>query len=84
MKNISLKQKGHLLTITVDLSKEFGDSRSGKTNLIATTAGNVRLPGFEDDGVFLGLTLFQWKDNEPIKNRFKKDPIKRVRVKLKE
>ena len=33
--------RGHRLTITVDLSKEFGPSASGKTIIIASTEGSV-------------------------------------------
>lgn len=80
MKNVSIKQEGKLLKITIDLSKNFGPSQSGKTDIIATTSGNRQLMGFEDQGVFLGLTLYQWNDNIPLfellEHRIKK--IKRV------
>jgi hypothetical protein len=39
MKNVRMTVEGHKLTITVDLSKEFGPSASGKTILIASTEG---------------------------------------------
>jgi hypothetical protein len=45
MKNVELKVEGNILTITVDLTKEFGPSASGKTTVIATTEGNVTLAG---------------------------------------
>lgn len=41
MKNISVKTNGNKLTITIDLSKSFGESKSGKTEIVATTGGNV-------------------------------------------
>jgi hypothetical protein len=36
-----MKVEGNILTIRVDLSKEFGPSSSGKTIIIASTEGNV-------------------------------------------
>ena len=43
MRNVKTSEKGSTLTITVDLSKDFGKSKSGKTNIVATTSGAVRL-----------------------------------------
>ena len=45
MKNIDMQVAGNTLTITVDLSKNLGPSKSGKTTIIATTAGNISIPG---------------------------------------
>jgi len=59
MKNIELKVSGNILTITVDLAKEFGPSSSGKTIMIATTEGNVPIPGAEDKKV--GLNIYRKK-----------------------
>ena len=36
---------GNILTVKVDLSKEFGPSASGKTIIIASTEGNVPIEG---------------------------------------
>ncbi len=44
MKNCDIKVEGDILTITVDLSKEFGKSSSGKSIIIGTTEGNFPLP----------------------------------------
>jgi len=44
MKNVEMTVVGNLLTIKVDLSKEFGPSASGKTIIIASTEGNVTIP----------------------------------------
>jgi hypothetical protein len=44
MKNVEMSVNGNILTITVDLTKEFGPSSSGKTIIIASTEGNYRLP----------------------------------------
>lgn len=43
MKNVKTTEKGNVLTIQVDLSKDLGPSKSGKTHIVATTAGAVRL-----------------------------------------
>ena len=48
MKNVEMKVDGQKLIITVDLTKEFGKSSSGKTTIVATTAGNVSVPGHDD------------------------------------
>ena len=45
MKNVEMKIEGNILTIQVDLTKEFGPSSSGKTIIIASTEGNVSIPG---------------------------------------
>jgi hypothetical protein len=58
MKNVELKVEGTTLTITVDLSKDFGPSSSGKTTIIATTEGNVSLPGREEK---IGLNIYKKK-----------------------
>lgn len=40
MKNVDMQVKGNILTINVDLSKDFGRSKSGKSIVIASTEGN--------------------------------------------
>ncbi|MGD9852699.1 MAG: hypothetical protein AB7T38_15685 [Nitrospirales bacterium] len=58
MKNVDLKIEGMILTIKVDLSKDFGPSSSGKTTIIATTEGNVSVPGREEK---IGLNIYKKK-----------------------
>lgn len=58
MKNVELSVEGTMLTITVDLSKEFGPSASGKTTIIASTEGNVTIPGREEK---VGLNVYRRK-----------------------
>lgn len=58
MKNVEFSVKGNILTITVDLSKEFGPSSSGKTIIIASTEGNASLP---DRAEVVGLNVYQRK-----------------------
>lgn len=58
MKNVEFQVDGSLLTIKVDLSKEFGPSSSGKTIIIATTEGNISIPGREEK---IGLNIYKKK-----------------------
>ena len=43
MKNVDMTVDGNILTIEVDLSKEFGPSSSAKTIIIASTESNVSI-----------------------------------------
>lgn len=43
MRNVKTSEKGSVLTLVIDLSKDLGPSKSGKTQIIATTGGAVRL-----------------------------------------
>jgi len=57
MKNCEMKLDGNILTITVDVSKEFGTSSSGKSIIISSTEGNVSIPG--KDEVKIGLNVYR-------------------------
>ena len=59
MKNVEMSLEGNILTIKVDLTKEFGPSASGKTIIIASTEGNGPIPGRED--VKVGLNVYHKK-----------------------
>ncbi len=59
MKNIEMAVDGDILTIKVDLSKEFGLSSSGKTIIIASTEGNQSVPG--NEGIKIGLNVYKKK-----------------------
>lgn len=56
MKNVEMKVEGNVLTITVDLSQNFGKSSSGKSIIIASTEGNVTVPGREEK---IGLNIYR-------------------------
>ncbi|HXC67011.1 MAG TPA: hypothetical protein VN638_06280 [Nitrospiraceae bacterium] len=58
MKNVEMSVVGNLLTIKVDLSKEFGPSASGKTLIIASTEGNVTIPERAEK---VGLNVYKKK-----------------------
>jgi len=57
MKNVDMKLSGNILTITVDISKEYGLSTSKKSMIIASTEGNVSVPEKED--VKIGLNIYK-------------------------
>lgn len=57
MKNCEMKLNGNILTITVDLSKEFGISSSGKSIIIGSTEGNVSIPEKED--IKIGVNVYR-------------------------
>jgi hypothetical protein len=57
MQNVEFQVQGNVLVITVDLTQEVGVSSSGKSVIIASTGGNVSVPGFED--VKVGLNVYR-------------------------
>jgi hypothetical protein len=59
MKNVEMAVDNNILTIKVDLTKEYGPSSSGKTIIIATTEENVVIPGYDDKKV--GLDVYRKK-----------------------
>ncbi len=56
MKNVQMIIEGNILTIKVDLSKEFGPSSSGKTIIVASTEGSVSIPDREEK---VGLNVYR-------------------------
>ena len=59
MKNVEMSLEENILTIKVDLSKDFGPSASGKTIIIASAEGIVVIPGHEEAKV--GLNFYRKK-----------------------
>ena len=57
MKNCEMKLNGNILTITVDISKDFGVSSSGKSIIIGSTEGNVSIPEKED--IKIGVNVYR-------------------------
>jgi len=55
MYNVTTKLTGKVLTITVDTGKVLGPSASGKSEIIASTQGNMVLEG----GLRLGLNVYK-------------------------
>jgi hypothetical protein len=58
MKNVEMSVAGNILTIKVDLAKEFGPSSSGKTIIVASTEGNVSIENREEK---VGLNVYRKK-----------------------
>jgi hypothetical protein len=58
MKNVEMTIEGNILTIKVDLTREFGPSSSGKTIIIASTEGNVSVPERDEK---VGLNVYRKK-----------------------
>lgn len=59
MKNVDMHVEANILTIRVDLGKEFGESKSKKSITIASTEGNVAVPGHEE--IKIGLNIYRKK-----------------------
>ncbi len=57
MKNVEVFVEGDKLTIVVDLKQEFGLSSSGKSITIASTEGNISVPGREE--IKVGLNVYK-------------------------
>ncbi len=57
MQNVEFQVEGNSLLIIVDLSQELGESASGKSVIIASTGGNVSVPGSED--IKVGLNVYR-------------------------
>ena len=56
MQNVTMKQQGDIPTITIDTSKRNGLSGSGKSEVIASTGGNVPVPG--NEGIRIGVNCY--------------------------
>ena len=59
LKNIEMSVEGNKLIIMVDLDQEFGLSSSGKSITVASTEGNVSVPGHEE--IKIGLNIYRPK-----------------------
>ena len=50
--------QGNILTMKVDISKDFGLSTSGKNTIIASTEGNIVVPARDEK---IGLNVYRKK-----------------------
>ena len=55
-KNVEFKVEGKKLTLVIDLESEQGLSGSGKSTIVATSSGNVQVPGTD---VTLGINAYR-------------------------
>ena len=61
MKNVSMTiNESGILTISVDLSKEYGPSKSGKNTIISSSEGNISAPEPYSD-VKVGINIYKTK-----------------------
>ena len=58
MKNVEMNVEGNILTITIDLTQDFGKSTSGKTTIVASTGGNQALPS-PNEHIKVGLNVYK-------------------------
>lgn len=56
MQNVKLDVQGKLLVITIDMTAGGEKSKSGKSTVIASTKGNVTVPGTD---LKLGLNFYR-------------------------
>lgn len=54
----TIDEKG-IMTMTVDLNLDLGESASGKSKIVATSEGNQRIEGGE--GAIIGLNVYRKK-----------------------
>jgi hypothetical protein len=57
MRNVVMSREGDVLVVKVGLAKTFGPSRSGKTTVVASTEGNIAVPG--DNAIKVGLNVYR-------------------------
>ena len=62
MDNVGMKVVKNKLVIIIDLNKDHGPSKSGKTIGIASTRGNKEIEGHK--GVFIGLNVYKYKEDK--------------------
>jgi hypothetical protein len=60
MQNVEWKIEGDKLIIDIDLTKEFGPSKSGKTITIASTRGNQQV---ESTDAIIGLNVYKYPES---------------------
>lgn len=58
MQNIQTKIEGDKLIIVIDLKAPSHPSKSGKTMIVASTGGNVLIPGTD---LTVGLNAYRYK-----------------------
>ncbi len=59
MQNVKWEVKDNKLIIEIDLTLEFGGSKSGKTITIASTKGNQKIEG---TNAIIGLNVYKYPE----------------------
>jgi len=57
MQNVVAEVQGSVLILKVDLTKDLGPSKSGRTTVVATSRGNQQVGG--KPGVYFGLNVYR-------------------------
>ena len=57
MENVKTKVEKNILTITVDMSKDFGPSKSGKTNIVASTGGFAKVADVNGKAISISMNV---------------------------
>jgi hypothetical protein len=60
MQNVEWQIKDNKLIIEIDLTKDFGPSKSGKTITIASTRGNQKVEGTD---AIIGLNVYKYPES---------------------
>ncbi len=60
MQNVKWEVKSDKLIIEIDLTMEFGPSKSGKTITIASTRGNQKIEGTD---AVIGLNVYKYPED---------------------
>ena len=60
MQNVEWEIKDNKLIIEIDLTKDFGPSKSGKTITIASTRGNQKVEGTD---AIIGLNVYKYPES---------------------
>ena len=64
MKNIKMSLDGDILKLEIDIAKDFGSSKSGKTNVVASTEGNMPVPNHPN--IRIGVNVYKYPPREPV------------------
>jgi len=57
LQNIEATIDGKILILKIDLTQELGPSSSGKSTKVASSEGNVSVPGHED--IKIGVNVYK-------------------------
>lgn len=78
MENIEIKIKGDTLILEIDLTKNLRPSKTGKSDIVATSAGAIFIEELQEYGYKLSMTVFkldpQFYTKRDIKEYVSKNP----------
>jgi hypothetical protein len=60
MQNVEWEVKGDKLIVEIDLTTDFGPSKSGKTRTIASTRGNQKI---KRTNAIIGLNVYKYPED---------------------